>query len=273
MIEFGLCAPTLENSQGTFGDRESRLLKNTNGMIIILIILVCAQTTVWRDVHLYRQSLGEVPRVLRPSDHTSSPASSEAVCARDPAPTPAPVARIFTVPISPGSFPSVCKSSTNPVIPPSESVSHLSATFASPHGRARTPNSPPSFIPLELDFGPSLATRSGLVKVTGYLGIDEPNCQLSVTLSVFGIAAHYPQTPSLLSAPGTPLFLGPHFSWFPPPPQLLLLCLLGGLVFLVPPLVNCVLSPGLCPWFSPPYPPSVPWGPHQTCGLSMPLIC
>lgn len=45
-IDFGLHAPTLENVYGMFLDKESRLLKKRNGMLMILIILVCTEMTI-----------------------------------------------------------------------------------------------------------------------------------------------------------------------------------------------------------------------------------
>lgn len=60
MIAFGLHALTLENVHDMFLDKESRLLKNMNGMLMILIILVCTQITIWMDVRLYWETPREV---------------------------------------------------------------------------------------------------------------------------------------------------------------------------------------------------------------------
>lgn len=45
-IDFGLHALTLENVYDMFLDKESRLLKNRNVMLMILIILVCTEITI-----------------------------------------------------------------------------------------------------------------------------------------------------------------------------------------------------------------------------------
>lgn len=101
MIAFGLWALTLETVHGMFLDKESKLLKNTNSLVRILITLVCTQTTTWRDVHLYWETPREVPHVWRPSDPLSSPSLPKTFCARDPS----PVAYIISVPSSSGPFP------------------------------------------------------------------------------------------------------------------------------------------------------------------------
>lgn len=136
MIAFGLWALTLETVHGMFLDKESKLLKNTNSLVRILMTLVCTQTTTWRDVHLYWETPREVSHAWRPSDPLSSPSLPKTFCARDPS----PVTYIISVPSSSsGPFPLVCKHSINSVIP-----SRLSAPLASLHSRTRTTNSPPS---------------------------------------------------------------------------------------------------------------------------------
>lgn len=65
MIEFGLYALTWENVHDALVNTESRLLKNMNSRIKILIILVC-KINIWKDVCLYWGTLRKILHALRP---------------------------------------------------------------------------------------------------------------------------------------------------------------------------------------------------------------
>lgn len=65
MIEFGLYALTWENVHDALVNTESRLLKNMNSRIKILIILVC-KINIWKDVCLYWGTRRKILHALRP---------------------------------------------------------------------------------------------------------------------------------------------------------------------------------------------------------------
>lgn len=98
MIEFGLYALTWENVHDMLLNTESRLPKNMNSMIKILIILVC-KVNIWKDVCLYWETISKILHALIPSPDFMNSISYP----RPRVPQiPSCLAFIISVPISPG---------------------------------------------------------------------------------------------------------------------------------------------------------------------------
>ena len=82
MIEFGLYDLTWENVHDVFLNKESRLMKNTNSIIKILIILVCIQISEYLEGYVpVWETLRKIPHALRPSHYMNSMSLIQAICA------------------------------------------------------------------------------------------------------------------------------------------------------------------------------------------------